>query len=140
MTAPARVQQTPGWLRDQIPDLLGLATALTGSAEAAADLVVQTIIRTPPRLSRQPAAETADDDLLALLVGRFLATHRRRTAGVAAAGPLGALSPPARAAVVLRDGRLHAAAEHTPVASRSLRVPFPRDWPLPQSRAPAAQA
>ena len=104
MTAPARVQQTPGWLRDHIPDLLGLATALTGSAEAAADLVAQTIIRTPPQLTRQPAAETADDDLLALLVGRFLATHRRRTAGIAAAGQLSALSPPARAAVVLRDG------------------------------------
>lgn len=104
MTAPARVQQTPGWLRDQIPDLLGLATALTGSAEAAADLVAETIIRTPPRLSRQLAAETADDDLLALLVDRFLATHRRRTAGVAAAGQYGALSPPAWAAVVLRDG------------------------------------
>ena len=66
--------------------------------------VVETILRTPRRLSRQPAAETADDDLLALLVGRFVATHRRRTAGVAAAGLLGALSPPARAAVVLRDG------------------------------------
>jgi DNA-directed RNA polymerase specialized sigma24 family protein len=104
VTAPARVQQTPGWLRDQIPDLLGLATALTGSADAAADLVAQTILRTPRRLSRQPAGETADDDLLALLVGRFLATHRRRTAGVAAAGQLDALSPPARAAVVLRDG------------------------------------
>ena len=104
MTAPAWVQQTPGWLRDQIPDLLGLATALTGSAEAAADLVAQTIIRTPPRLSRQSAGETADDDLLALLVGRFLATHRRRTSRVGAAGQLGALSPPARAAVVLRDG------------------------------------
>ena len=104
MTAPAQVQQTPGWLRDQIPDLLGLATALTGSTEAAADLVAQTILRTPRRLSRQLAAETGDDDLLALLVGRFLATHRRRTAGVAAAGQLGALSPPARAAVVLRDG------------------------------------
>ena len=74
MTAPARVQQTPGWLHDQIPDLLGLATALTGSAEAAADLVAQTIIRAPRQLSRQPAAETADDDLLVLLVGRFLAT------------------------------------------------------------------
>ena len=104
VTAPARVQQTPGWLRDQIPNLLGLATALTGSAEAAADLVAQTIIRTPPRLSRQPAAEIADDDLLALLVGRFLVTHRRRTTDVAAAGRFGALSPPARAAVVLRDG------------------------------------
>jgi hypothetical protein len=68
------VQQTPGWLHDQIPDLFGLASALTGSAEAAADLVAQTIIRAPRRLTRQPAAVTADDDLLALLVGRFLAT------------------------------------------------------------------
>ncbi|MGW1610027.1 MBL fold metallo-hydrolase [Streptomyces sp. NPDC002285] len=33
-------------------------------------------------------------------------------------------------AVVLRGGRLHAAAEHTPVTARSLRaVPFPRAWP-----------
>ncbi|MFE5917980.1 MBL fold metallo-hydrolase [Streptomyces sp. NPDC056468] len=33
-------------------------------------------------------------------------------------------------AVVLRAGRLHAAAEHTPVTARSLRaVPFPRAWP-----------
>ena len=33
-------------------------------------------------------------------------------------------------AVVLRGGRLHAAAEHTPVAAGSLRVPFPRAWPV----------
>lgn len=33
------------------------------------------------------------------------------------------------AAIVLRDGRLHATAEHTPVAAESLRVPFPRAWP-----------
>ncbi|MGW6731389.1 MBL fold metallo-hydrolase [Streptomyces sp. NPDC055013] len=33
-------------------------------------------------------------------------------------------------AIVLRAGRLHAAAEHTPVTARSLRaVPFPRAWP-----------
>ena len=32
-------------------------------------------------------------------------------------------------AVVRRDGRLHAAAEHTPVTAESLRVPFPRAWP-----------
>ncbi|MEV1066705.1 MBL fold metallo-hydrolase [Streptomyces sp. NPDC050263] len=32
-------------------------------------------------------------------------------------------------AVVLRDGRLHASAEYTPVAAESLRVPFPRAWP-----------
>jgi glyoxylase-like metal-dependent hydrolase (beta-lactamase superfamily II) len=32
-------------------------------------------------------------------------------------------------AVVLRDGRLHAAAEHTPVAAQFLHVPFPRAWP-----------
>jgi hypothetical protein len=31
--------------------------------------------------------------------------------------------------IVLRDGRLCAAAEHTPVAAESLRVPFPRAWP-----------
>jgi len=32
-------------------------------------------------------------------------------------------------AVVLRDGRLHASAAHTPVTAESLRVPFPRAWP-----------
>ena len=32
-------------------------------------------------------------------------------------------------AVVLRGGKLFAAAEHTPVAAESLRVPFPRAWP-----------
>jgi glyoxylase-like metal-dependent hydrolase (beta-lactamase superfamily II) len=31
-------------------------------------------------------------------------------------------------AVILRDERLHATAEHTPVATESLRVPFPRAW------------
>jgi hypothetical protein len=32
-------------------------------------------------------------------------------------------------AIIPRDGRLHAAAEHTPVAAQSLQVPFPRAWP-----------
>ncbi|MFF4399750.1 MBL fold metallo-hydrolase [Streptomyces sp. NPDC001480] len=32
-------------------------------------------------------------------------------------------------AVVLRAGRLHATAEHTPVRAESLRVPYPRAWP-----------
>jgi hypothetical protein len=35
----------------------------------------------------------------------------------------------ASGAIVLRGGRLHAAAEHTPVPAGSLRVPFPRAWP-----------
>jgi glyoxylase-like metal-dependent hydrolase (beta-lactamase superfamily II) len=43
-------------------------------------------------------------------------------------------------AIVLRDKRLHAAAEHTPVAAESLRVPFPRAWPLAApTRAGAAE-
>ncbi|MFJ7494403.1 MBL fold metallo-hydrolase [Streptomyces sp. NPDC097727] len=33
-------------------------------------------------------------------------------------------------AVVLRDGRLHATADHTPVAAETLRVPYPRAWPV----------
>ncbi|WP_234439445.1 MULTISPECIES: hypothetical protein [Streptomyces] len=37
-------------------------------------------------------------------------------------------------AVVLRDGRLHAAAGHTPVAPEALRVPYPRAWPAPEPR------
>ncbi|MGW7368763.1 MBL fold metallo-hydrolase [Streptomyces sp. NPDC054841] len=36
--------------------------------------------------------------------------------------------------VVLRDGRLHAAADHTPVAVESLRVPYPRAWPATEPR------
>jgi glyoxylase-like metal-dependent hydrolase (beta-lactamase superfamily II) len=32
-------------------------------------------------------------------------------------------------AVVLRDEKLYAAAEHTPVTAESLRVPLPRAWP-----------
>ncbi|MGQ0630071.1 MAG: MBL fold metallo-hydrolase [Sporichthyaceae bacterium] len=37
-------------------------------------------------------------------------------------------------AVVLRDGRLHAAAEHTTVPPASLRIPWPREWPSPSPR------
>lgn len=32
-------------------------------------------------------------------------------------------------AVAVRDQRLHATAEHSPVAAESLQVPFPRTWP-----------
>jgi hypothetical protein len=31
-------------------------------------------------------------------------------------------------AITVRDKRLHATAEHTPVAAESLRVSFPREW------------
>lgn len=37
----------------------------------------------------------------------------------------------ANGAVVLRDGRLHAAAEHAPVRPESLDLPWPREWPPP---------
>ncbi|MFC9595323.1 MBL fold metallo-hydrolase [Streptomyces sp. NPDC056944] len=37
-------------------------------------------------------------------------------------------------AIVLREGRLHAAAGHTPVAAGSLRVPYPRAWPASEPR------
>jgi glyoxylase-like metal-dependent hydrolase (beta-lactamase superfamily II) len=40
-------------------------------------------------------------------------------------------------AVIYRDHRLHAAAEHTPVAAGALRVPYPRDWPAPARRETA---
>lgn len=33
-------------------------------------------------------------------------------------------------AIIHRDQRLHAVAEHTPVAEDALRVPWPRDWPV----------
>jgi glyoxylase-like metal-dependent hydrolase (beta-lactamase superfamily II) len=44
----------------------------------------------------------------------------------------------ASGAIVLRGGRLHAAAEHTPVAAASLRVPFPRAWPAAAPTTAAA--
>ncbi|MFF0753094.1 MBL fold metallo-hydrolase [Streptomyces sp. NPDC004267] len=37
-------------------------------------------------------------------------------------------------AIVLRDGRLHASAEHGATAPESLRVPYPRAWPPPGAR------
>lgn len=37
-------------------------------------------------------------------------------------------------AIVLRDGRLHAAAHHTPVAAGTLGVPYPRGWPETEPR------
>ncbi|UUU22879.1 MBL fold metallo-hydrolase [Streptomyces sp. DSM 40750] len=37
-------------------------------------------------------------------------------------------------AVVLRDGRLHAAADHTSVAAEALHVPYPRAWPATEPR------
>lgn len=37
-------------------------------------------------------------------------------------------------AAILRDGRLHAAADHTPVAPEALRVPYPRAWPATEPR------
>lgn len=43
-------------------------------------------------------------------------------------------------AIVLRERRLHAAAEHTPVTAESLRVPFPGAWPVAApTRARAAE-
>lgn len=35
----------------------------------------------------------------------------------------------ANGAIVVREGRLHTAAEHTPVAAEALCVPYPRAWP-----------
>lgn len=40
-------------------------------------------------------------------------------------------------AVVLRDGRLQAAAVHTPVPAAALRMPFPAAWPAAVPRVPA---
>ncbi|WP_327160076.1 MBL fold metallo-hydrolase [Streptomyces zaomyceticus] len=37
-------------------------------------------------------------------------------------------------AVVLRDGRVHAAADHAPVKPETLRVPYPRTWPTTELR------
>ncbi|MGW2088323.1 MBL fold metallo-hydrolase [Streptomyces sp. NPDC001880] len=37
-------------------------------------------------------------------------------------------------AIVLRDGRLHAAAQHTAVTAGTLRVPYPRGWPATEPR------
>ncbi|MFC5204386.1 MBL fold metallo-hydrolase [Streptomyces kaempferi] len=37
-------------------------------------------------------------------------------------------------AIVLRDGRIRAAADHTPVAPETMRVPYPRAWPANEAR------
>lgn len=57
------------------------------------------------------------------------------------ADPAAAFATPlGRAQRLVRGGRLHAAAEHTPVAAGSLRVPFPRAWPsAAPTRARAAE-
>lgn len=34
-------------------------------------------------------------------------------------------------AIVVRDHRLYAAADHTPVSQETLRIPYPRAWPAP---------
>jgi glyoxylase-like metal-dependent hydrolase (beta-lactamase superfamily II) len=39
-------------------------------------------------------------------------------------------------AIVLRDGRIHAAAEHAPVPASSLRVSFPSAWPATAQSSP----
>ncbi|MER5440457.1 MBL fold metallo-hydrolase [Streptomyces sp. NPDC002790] len=39
----------------------------------------------------------------------------------------------ASGSIVLRDGRLHAAADHTSVAPEALRVPYPRAWPTTET-------
>jgi glyoxylase-like metal-dependent hydrolase (beta-lactamase superfamily II) len=39
-------------------------------------------------------------------------------------------------AIVLRDQKLHATAEHTAVTAASLLVPFPRDWPAAATTQP----
>ena len=36
--------------------------------------------------------------------------------------------------IVVRQGRIHANAKHTPVTPGSLHVPFPRAWPVPAPR------
>lgn len=38
-------------------------------------------------------------------------------------------------ATIYQGQRLHAAAEHTPVAAETLRVPFPREWPTAATKA-----
>jgi glyoxylase-like metal-dependent hydrolase (beta-lactamase superfamily II) len=36
-------------------------------------------------------------------------------------------------ALVMREGRMYASAEHTQVSAQSLRVPYPRAWPAPET-------
>lgn len=56
----------------------------------------------------------------------------RRTAEDLAAELVGTMV--SSGAIVVRDGRLRAAAEHTPVAPAALRVPYPHAWPAPAGR------
>ena len=42
-------------------------------------------------------------------------------------------------AVVVHDGRLHAAADHAPIGPRTLQVPDPRHWPQPEPEMPSVE-
>ena len=96
-----------GWLREQLPMLLRLATALTGSPAAASELVADTLARDARRLETFSRLEFPEGPLRSLVLAQYLSAYRRRTPHRRPdlTPGLDVLSSPRqRAAVVLRDG------------------------------------
>ncbi|MEU8625655.1 MBL fold metallo-hydrolase [Streptomyces sp. NPDC048669] len=71
------------------------------------------------------------DEVEPYLLARTWLTDAARLLGVAPESLTAELVSTmlAGGAVALRDGRLYAAAEHTPTTAEALRVPYPRAWP-----------
>lgn len=96
-----------GWLREELPMLLRLATALTGDAAEASELVADTLARDARRLETFSRLEFSEGPLRRLVLAQYLSAYRRRiphrrpdlTPGLDLLS-----SPRQRAAVVLRDG------------------------------------
>jgi DNA-directed RNA polymerase specialized sigma24 family protein len=96
-----------GWLRDQLPMLLRLATAFTGSPAKASELVADALARDARSLDPLSRLEFPESSLRTLVVAQYLSAYRRRSPlrRPDLSPGLDALSSPRqRAAVVLRDG------------------------------------
>ena len=96
-----------GWLRDQLPMLLRLATALTGSPDQASELVTDALARDARRLDALSRLDFPESPLRALVLGQYLSAYRKRTPvrrPDLTPGLDALTSRRQRAAVVLRDG------------------------------------
>lgn len=113
-----------GWLRDELPMLLRLATALTGSPDRGSELVADALARDPRRLDALSRLDFPESPLRALVLGQYLSAYRRQspvrrpelTPGLDAL-----TSPRQRAAIVLRDGEQLTALEIATLLDRPPR-------------------
>lgn len=92
----------PGWLLRDLAPTLGLAAALTGSRQGAADLVTEALARDRSWMTSSGELDPGPR-LRAGVVRTFLASPLGRSTPPVHPG-LDGLTGPARAAVVLRDG------------------------------------